>query len=252
MNSAYDIKNGVLYVETDKEKRTERTDAIPSILELENKLEIIESELKDKRKRLKRLGYAKKPNKWKKLIFWTIFTMLIITIVPSLSVYFLENGANPLCDTPLGIMSMTKFVRIVSSMVLIPFYTVLQTVSYFKEKQKNSKREGLEAEINFLEREYHQEKKKLESLKKRHANPKLKDTKRKSLINTAVNYKLDLTNRAELINKLHLYRDYLMKKYKQGRVKDALKRKGFTAKETKESINYIKHNFYLKPRSKSH
>lgn len=249
MNNAYDITNGVLYVEADSLSRTKSKARTPRELELENNIEIIDNRIAEKRKEHKKYRYAKKPNPWKKILYWSIAAILILTFIPNLCVYLYENGANPLCDTPFGIMEMTKFTRIISALVLVPFYILLYGFAYFKEKKDNAKREGLEAEIEFLERELSKEKKKLLAIQNRKNKIKLKDTKRRNLTPDAISYKLDLKSRAELINRLNMLKDFIIKNHDKGRIKEALRKKGFTSKETKESMEYIKKNFTMKPKN---
>lgn len=252
MFNAYDIANGVLYVEADGKPRTKSKAKTPNELELENEIEIIDNRIAEKRKEHKKYRHAKKPNLWKEILYWSIATILILAFIPNLCVHIIEGGTNPLCDTPFGIMEMTKFAKITSALLLVPFYILLHGFAYFKEKKDNEKREGLEAEIEFLEKELSKQKRKLIALQQRKSKIKLKDTKRRNLTPDAIRYQLDLKSRAELINKLNALKDYIIKNYNKGQIKDALRRKGFTSRQTKESMEYIKKNFTMKQKSGVH
>lgn len=217
--------------------------------ESKKRIKCLEQKLSEKRKEQKKYRNYRKPNIAIELLFWGVISTLALTICPHLIVTTIYDGSIPLCETFLGTIKMTTFVRLCSIAACVPFFALVGTFSYIKTKSKAQINEGLLGEIEYLEEEIKKERQKQSRKKMNTHRMKIpKKTAKEQTSEIFCETETSLNRRLELIYMLNNYREFLLKKKEEGTLREELQKKGLSKEEIEQSILYLEKRFCNKRR----
>ncbi len=166
MNKEYTYIDGKVIIRDEKgsQRPDDYYDNLDDVLVQENLIETMENRIAELEKESKKY---KKYNK--KRYIPTIFPMVtLMTTIGAPVLFYLLTGTNPLTistDTVFGVQNLAVSLSTIFSMIFIPIGALVDVALYRQHKDFLKTADGVDSELEFLQKQLVDEKKELEELK---------------------------------------------------------------------------------------